>query len=43
MIGDNITLLDYKYQFMGTLHKLDSRLRTRTSAYCLLHKVLECN
>ena len=26
LIGDEITLLDYGYQFMGTLHVVDSRL-----------------
>ena len=26
LIGDDITLSDYGYQYMGTLHVVDSRL-----------------
>ena len=28
LIGDNTTLLDYGYQFMESLHVVDSRLQT---------------
>ena len=28
LIGDNTTLLDYRHQFMGSLHAMDSRSRT---------------
>ena len=28
LIGDNTTLLDYEYQFMGILHVMDSRSQT---------------
>ena len=28
LIGGNTTLLDYEYQFMGSLHAMDSRSQT---------------
>ena len=30
LIGDNITLLDYEHQFMGSLYVVDSRSQTWT-------------
>ena len=43
LIGDNITLLDYRYQFIRSLHIVDSRSQTRTLSYCYLYGVLECS
>ena len=43
LISDSTTLLDYGYQFMGSLHALDGRSWTQVSSYCYLHKVLEYN
>ena len=34
LIGDNTTLLDYRHQFMGSLHAMDSR--SWTSSFVLL-------
>ena len=42
LIGDSTTLLDYGYQFMESLHVVDSRSQTRTSSRCYLYRVLEC-
>ena len=30
LIGDSTTLLDYEYQFMGSLHTVDGRSQTQT-------------
>ena len=43
LIGDSITLLDYKHQFMGSLYAMDNRSWTQTSSHCYLHRLLECN
>ena len=43
LIGDNIILLDYEQQFMGSLHVVDSRSRTWASSCCYLLRVLECS
>ena len=29
LIGDNNTLLDYRHQFIGSLHVVDSKSRTQ--------------
>ena len=42
-IGESTTLLDYKPQFMGSLHIVGNRSQTRTSFRFYLDKVLECN
>ena len=41
LIGDNTTLLDYKHQFMWSLHTVDSRSQTRATSRCYLHRILE--
>ena len=41
LIGDKTTLLDYRHQFIGSLHAVDNRLQTQTLSHCYLHKVLE--
>ena len=43
LIGDKTTLLEYKHQFMASLHVVDSRSHIQTSSHCYLHKVLECS
>ena len=42
LIGDNTTLLNYRHQFMGSLHVIDSRSQTQTLYHCYLYGVLEC-
>ena len=42
LIGDSTTLLDYRYQFMESLHVVDSRSQTQTSSRCYLYRVLKC-
>ena len=42
LIGDSTTLLDYGYQFMESLHVVDSRSQTQTSSRCYLYIVLKC-
>ena len=42
-MGDNITLLDYGHQFMGSLHIVDSRSWTLSSSSCYLDRILECS
>ena len=37
LIGNNTTLLDYKYQFMGGLHTVDSKSGTQALSRCYLH------
>ena len=41
LIGDNITLLDYEHQFMGSLHVVDSRSRT-SSTWGLIIIYIRC-
>ena len=43
VIGDSTIFLDYKHQFIGSLHAEDSRLWIQASSCCYLHRVLECN
>ena len=43
LIGDNTTLLDYRYQFIGSLYAMDSKSRTRASSHYYLHRVLKFN
>ena len=43
LIGDNTILLNYKHQFMGSMHIVDIRLQNRASFCCYLHRVLECS
>ena len=43
LISDSTTLLDYKHQFVGSLHAVDSKSQNQTSSHCYLHRVLECN
>ena len=43
LISDNTTLLDYKHQFMWSLHIVDSKSRTPSSSHCYLHMILECS
>ena len=43
LIGDNITLLYYKHQFIGSLHVVNSKSWTRTLFCCYLHRMLECS
>ena len=40
--NNSTTLLDYRYQFMGSLHVVDGRSWTQVSFYYYLHRVLEC-
>lgn len=40
LIGDNIILLDYKYQLIS-LHVVDNRSQTQASSCCYLHNVLD--
>ena len=40
LIGDNIILLDYKYQLIS-LHVVDNRSRTQALSCCYLHNVLD--
>ena len=42
-IGESTTLLDYKPQFMGSLHIVDNRSQTQTLFRFYLDKVLKCN
>ena len=36
LIGDSTTLLDYRHQFIGGLHAVDSRSRTKLLSVSLL-------
>ena len=38
LIGDNITLLDYEHQFMGSLYAVDNKSWIQASSHCYLHR-----
>ena len=41
LIGDSTTLIDYKYQYIRSLHVADGISQTRVSSHYYIHKVLE--
>ena len=43
LISDSTTLLDYRHQFIGSLHVVGSRSHTRSLSHCYLHRVLKCS
>ena len=41
LIGDSTALLDYRHQFMESLHTKDGRSQIQTMSHYYLHRALE--